>query len=169
MLPIHVGKSEQDLGVCLKALCPHCQEESEFRLRMRSAALQLFGHAVADFGGSYELLCNVCKFRKDLEDAELSAAHAAVRLYTQLAARAISLEEYATALDALDFPTIRALRDEAATWSCPVCKERVPTTLNGCWKCSSPRPGSLKSDSPGREDLPHLPNAVTRPSNPWEQ
>ena len=161
MLPIHLGKSEQDLGVCLKVMCPHCQQESEFRLRLRSAALQLFGLALADFGGCYELMCNLCKFRKGIGDGELSAAQAAVRLYTQLAARELHLEEYATALDALDFPTIRTLRDEAATWSCPVCKERVPATLNGCWNCSSPRPGLLNSDSPGRDDSPRLPNAVT--------
>ena len=85
MLPIHIGKSEQDLGVCLKVMCPHCQQVSEFRLRLRSAALQLFGHVVADFGGSYGLMCNLCKFRKDLRDGELSAAQAAARLYTQLA------------------------------------------------------------------------------------
>jgi len=169
MLQIHVGKSEQDVGVCLKLSCPHCRKESEFRMRLRSAALQFFGHAVLDVGGSYELMCSSCNFRKDLGDDELSAAQTAVRLYAQLAAREISLEEYSTSLDALDFPAIRTLRDEAATWSCPVCKERVPTTLNGCWKCNSPRPGLVNSDSPGNVALPHLPNGIVRPSNPWEQ
>jgi hypothetical protein len=169
MLPLRLGKSEQDLGVCLQILCPHCQKESDFRLRLRSAALQLFGHAVADFGGSYELMCGSCKFRKDLGDAELSAAQAAVRLHTQFVAHELTSEEYATALDALDFPTIRTLKDEAAMWSCPVCKERAPATLTACWKCNSPRPGMVKSDSPGSDDSARLPYAVTRPSNPWEQ
>lgn len=169
MFPIHIGKSEQDLGVCLRVLCPHCQMESDFRLQLRSAALKLFGHAVADFGGSYELTCNLCKFRKELGNAEASVAQAAVRLRTQLVARELSLEEYATALDALDIPMLRVLRDEAAMWSCPVCKDKAPVTLNVCWKCNSPRPGLVNSDSPERSDSPCLPYAVTRPSNPWEQ
>jgi hypothetical protein len=111
----------------------------------------------------------LCKFRKDLGDGEFSAAQAAVRLYSQLAAHKLGPEEYAAALDGLDFPTLRTLREEAAMWPCPVCKEKVPGTLNACWKCNSPRPGLLKSDSPGSDELSRLPYAVTRPSNPWEQ
>jgi hypothetical protein len=169
MLPIHLGKSERNLGVCLKVLCPHCQKESEFRLRSRSVVLRLFGHAVTKFDESYELRCSLCKFQKDLGDGEFLSAQVAKRLYAQLRAHKLSLEEYATELDALDFPTLRILRDEAAMWLCPVCKEKVPGTLNACWKCSSPRPGMLKGDSPGGAELPRLPYAVTRPSNPWEQ
>ena len=169
MLPIHIGKSDQDLGICLKVLCPHCQHESEFRLRLRSVALRLFGHAIGNFGESYEVMCSLCKFREDLGDGELPATQAAVRLYAQLTAHEISPNDYAKTIDALDFATIRKLRDEAAIWSCPVCKEKVPATLNGCWKCGSPRPGLLNSDLPERDDLPRLPYPVTRPSNPWEE
>ena len=157
------------MGVCVAVMCPHCQRMSRFQLRQRSAALHVFGQAVADFGGTYELMCSLCKFRKDLADGELSAAQAAQRLFAQLEARELNPAQYAEALKALDFPSFRALQDEAATWSCPVCKEKVPATLNGCWKCSSPRPGLLNSDSPKQGELPRLPNAVTRPSNPWEQ
>jgi len=157
------------MGVCVATTCPHCQQLSQFRLRQRSAALHIFGHAVADFGGTYELMCNLCKFRKDLADIESTVAQVARRLYQQLEAKELSPAEYKEALDALDFPALRALREEAATWFCPICKEKVPFTMNSCWKCSSPRPGLLNSDSPAQGDLPRLPNAVTRPSNPWEQ
>lgn len=169
MLPIRVGKSEQDMGVCVATICPHCQRRSQFHLRQRSAALYLFGQAVAHFGGTHEFMCSLCKFRKEIPNGELSAAQAAQRLFVQLEARELNSAQYAEALEALDFPSLHALRDEAATWSCPVCKEKVPATLNGCWKCNSPRPGLLGSDSPKQDELPRLPNAVTRPSNPWEQ
>jgi hypothetical protein len=171
VLPIHINKVEQDFGACLKAVCPHCQKESEFRLRMRSGALRLFGFVVADLGGCYCLKCNGngCKFWKDLEDGELAAAQTAVCLYREMVADELSADAYAKSLDALDFPTIHALRKEAATWSCPVCGEKVPLTMNGCWKCSSPRPGLAKSESAASEDRPPIPYAATRPSNPWEQ
>jgi hypothetical protein len=114
-------------------------------------------------------MCGLCKFRKDLEDGELSVAQIAVRLHKKLTSHELSHEDYTLALHGLDFPSVRALRDEAAMWLCTVCKEKVPATMNGCWKCRSSRPGLLSPDSPGDDALPRLPDAVTRPSNPWEQ
>jgi hypothetical protein len=168
MSPLHLGKSEQDFGVCLQVVCPHCQQESEFRLVLRAGALKLFGLPVADLGGVYELICVGCKFRKDVAADELTAAQSAVRLHADLREGNLTAEQYATALDALDFPTHRALRDEAATWPCPACNEKVPAALNGCWKCNSPKPGLSKPESPVSDELPPLPNAVTRSGNSWE-
>ena len=155
------------MGVCLTVICPHCQRVSRFKLRQRSAALKVFGHALMDLDKSYELFCSFCAFRKDLDTGELPAAKAAERLQKQLDARELDPAHYLEALEALDFPTFRAFRDEAATWSCPVCKEKVPTTLNGCWKCSSPRPG-LRNVHSSEGGLPPPPSAVTKPSNPSE-
>src|SRR5258706_14501886 len=132
MLPIRIGKREEDMGVCLTTTCPHCQRVSQFKLRQRSAALLLFEQALFNFGGSYELLCSLCTFRKDLDDCELPAAKAATRLHKQLEVRELDAAHYSEALHALDFPAFRALRDEAGMWSCPVCKEKVPATLSGC-------------------------------------
>ena len=168
MLPFRIGKLEQDMGVCLTVTCPHCQRLSQFKLRKRSAAFYVFEHALVDLDRSYELFCSACTFRKDLDDGELSAANAAAHLHKQLEARELDPSQYSESLDALDFPALLALREEAATWSCPVCKEKVPATLNGCWKCNSPRPG-LQNSRPSEDgSLPPLPSAVTRPSNPWE-
>jgi uncharacterized protein YlaI len=168
MLPIKIKKLEQDIGVCLTTMCPHCQRVSQFKLRQRSAALFLYGYALIDFGGSYDLFCSLCAFRKDLDDSEFPTAKTAKRLHDQLTMRELDSAHYSEALDALDFPTYRALRDEAVTWLCPVCKEKVPATLNGCWKCSSPRPGLQNARLSEEDSLPRLPSAVTRPSNPWE-
>jgi hypothetical protein len=169
MFGLHLGKSEQDLGVCLKAPCPHCQRAGEFKLRQRSAVLTCFGYPILDFGRVYELMCSSCKFCKELADDELPVAEAAIRLYQQLGAGELNPDEYAQALEALNFPARKALGDEAAAWRCSVCKEQVPATLNACWKCSTPRPGLYKATTPETGNLPRLPDAVTRPSNPWEQ
>src|ERR1051325_3232482 len=81
--PIRIGKTEQDMGICAMVMCPHCQTVSRFSLRHISAAVKVLEQPLFEFGGSYQLLCNSCKFRKDLDDAELSAAKEAERLYEQ--------------------------------------------------------------------------------------
>ena len=148
MLPLRITKVEHDMGVRMTVMCPHCQTLSLFRLRRMSAALHVLGLTLMEFGSSYQIICSSCNFRKDLDDAELSSAESAKRFNLQLEAHEIDPATYSAALDALVFPTLRALHDEATTWLCPVCKEKVPATLNGCWKCNSPRPGLQKASSP---------------------
>jgi rubrerythrin len=112
------------------------------------AALHVLGHTLMELDSSYQVVCSSCIFRKDLDDAELSSAEAAKRLYQQLEAHEIDPARYSAALDALDFPTLRNLRVEAATWLCADCNEKVPATINACWNCGSPRPGLQKPSSP---------------------
>jgi len=147
MLPIRIAKLEQDMGPCVTVMCPHCQKESRFSLRRLSAGLVVLGNPLINFDSSYQLICGSCSFRKDLDDAELSSAHAAQDLFRQLEANEIDPARYSEALEALVFPTLHTLRAEAATWSCPVCKEAVPATFNACWNCNSPRPGLQKPNS----------------------
>jgi hypothetical protein len=167
MLPF-LRKHTEDMGVCLTALCPHCQRVSQFKLRRKGAALLLFGLELYTLDESYELSCCSCQFSKSIADDELSAARAAERLHQQLKAGQLPPAEYLKALDALDFPALQALRNEAATWPCPVCGEKVPATLSGCWKCSSPRPGMQKTPSSEEAGLPPLPTGLTQPRHPWE-
>ena len=157
-------KMERDMGVCASVVCPHCQSVSRFLLRTVSGAVVVFGIPLFDADRCYQLVCSACKFRKDLETRELSAAAAAKDLYLKFEAHEINPEQYVKALDGLDFPSLRALREEAATWTCSSCGERVPGNFDGCWKCSSPRPGSQGSAPPGEFRLPPLPRAVTRPA-----
>src|SRR3954469_2913766 len=166
MLPIKIGRSEKNMGVCVAATCPHCQSLSRFELRSSSDTLNVFGIAIAEIGGSYDLTCKSCNYRKEITDQELSAAQAAQGLYGRLNAGELSSREYAEALAALDFPSLDALQEEAATWSCPICKEKVPATIQSCWKCSSPRPGVLAPASGDQGETPRPPDALTRPSNP---
>src|SRR3954463_10953699 len=71
MHPFTVDKLDRDMGVCLMAMCPHCYQATQFRLRERSAALHVFGFALLHFGQAYELLCSSCGFRKEIVDHEL--------------------------------------------------------------------------------------------------
>ena len=167
MGPFNLGKAERDLGTCLVATCPHCQNLSHFKLRERSAVVKVFGMALIDFDKSYHLFCSLCGFWKDLQDGDLAAAEAARRLHAQVARLELNPAQYLGALDALDFATYRAIREEAAIWRCQVCSEKVPDTLNSCWKCNSLRPG-VQDSLPSADEAPPLPHAVTRPSNPWE-
>jgi hypothetical protein len=84
IFPIRIGKHEQDMGVCLITLCPHCQRVSPFKLREVGAAVLVFEQPVIGFGGDYRLICDSCKFQKDLDPGEFSAAKTAAQLYKQL-------------------------------------------------------------------------------------
>ena len=168
IFPIRIGKHEQDMGVCLITLCPHCQRVSPFKLREVGAAVLVFEQPVIGFGGDYRLICDSCKFQKDLDPGEFSAAKTAAQLYKQLETHEIDETKYAETLDALDFPTLRALRDEARSWTCAVCKERVPATLNACWKCNSPRPGLVSEGAVPPGQLPPMPSELSKAPHPWE-
>jgi hypothetical protein len=132
----------------MTVMCPHCQTESRFRLRRMIAALHVLGHTLIELDSTYQIACSSCNFRKELNEAELSSAEEAKCLYQQLEAHEIDAARYSEALDALDFPTLRTLCVEAATWSCPECNEKVPATINACWNCGSSRPGLQKPSSP---------------------
>src|ERR1044071_2847755 len=67
IFPIRIGKHEQDMDVCLITLCPHCQRVSPFKLREVGAAVLVFEQPVIGFGGDYRLICDSCKFQKDLD------------------------------------------------------------------------------------------------------
>jgi|GEM_PF-6297785 len=164
----HIGKHDQDLGPCLATLCPHCQKLSRFKLGRRSAAFILFGFPLFDFDENFQLVCGSCSFRKDLASEDLSAVLSAKSLFQQLETQIISPERYLEALNSLEFPAYRALCEEAASWACSVCREKVPATLNACWKCNSPRPGIAEATLAEDGPLPPLPNAVTRSPHPWE-
>lgn len=167
MRPFQIGKSETDLGACVKLLCPHCQQVSEFRLRSRSLALRMFRHTLVEFDKTYDLACRLCEFCKEIPAAELSSATSAARLYAQMSNEGVV--EYWTALQAINCPTINALMEEGKTWSCPSCKESVPMTLKGCWNCNTPRPGLSNPDADQPENSPRLPNTGSPSNFPWEQ
>ena len=77
-------KKERDLGVCAAVMCPHCQSLSQFMLREVSAALAFYSVRLFEVDRCYQLVCGSCKFRKDMERKELSAAVEAMRLFTEL-------------------------------------------------------------------------------------
>jgi hypothetical protein len=168
MLPFRIGKNQQDLGNCVASLCPHCGKSSVFTLRRLCAALNIFEQPMIALDESHQLVCPQCKYFRDLPDEEVSAAKAAMTLLKQLEAKEIDEAKYLAALGELDFRTHHVLRDEAASWTCAACKEKVPNSLNACWKCNSARPGLLQSANSDTDSLPPLPTPITRPTHPWE-
>jgi hypothetical protein len=141
------NKKERDIGVCAILICPHCQTVSRFTLRQVSAAFVLYGLRLFDVDRCYQLFCGLCKYRKALDSRELLPAMRAKRLYVRLEAGEITPVQYLEALDALKFPSLRALRTEAKTWTCPNCTEKVPEGFDRCWKCNAQRP-ELQSTIP---------------------
>ena len=160
-------KKERDLGVCAAVMCPHCQSLSQFMLCEVSAALAFYSVRLFEVDRCYQLVCGSCKFRKDMECKELQAAIEAMQLFSKLECGAVTPGGYLQALDVIEFPSLHALREEAKALMCPQCGERVPAQLGGCWKCNSVRPG-FETASPTESEVPKLPAAITRSSNPWE-
>jgi hypothetical protein len=166
---LHLKKQERDLGVCAVVLCPHCQKSGAFHLWQIAANLRFFGVPLVDMDRTYQIICSHCKFRRDLKDVELLAAMRAKRLYSKLESQEIDPQKYLDGLGALDFPTLCQLREDAMTWACTNCREKVPPNFINCWNCNSPRPGSEKSRPTESFDPSILPRDVTRNSpNPWE-
>ena len=162
------SKIERDIGVCAVLMCPHCQTVSRFTLRQVRAAVILFGVPLFDVDRCYQLFCSSCKFRKDLDPRELFPAMRTKRLYLRLEAGVIDPSQYLRALDALKFPSLCELRENARIWICPSCGEKVPPNFHECWKCGTPRPGVQSIAPTDDSNVPQLPRAVTRPTNPWE-
>lgn len=165
----HLKKCERDLGICAALLCPHCQQASNYKLHQQAASLCIAGIPLFDIDRSCFLACTGCKFRADLNPGELSAARRAKELYLKLESQELAPQQYLEKLEALDFPTLRKLRENAVTWSCSGCQEKVPANFDTCWNCGTGKPDA--KDAPPTEsfDPSVLPKGVTRRSpNPWE-
>jgi hypothetical protein len=161
-------KNERDVGVCATLICPHCQAFSPFMLREVSALLNFYGWPLWDVNRCYQLFCNSCRFRKDIDHSELRPAGLAIQLFGKLESGEITPAQYLQELGELEFPSLHALREEARVWMCPRCMEKVPEKLGACWKCNSVRPEIDSTTATDAFESPELPTAVTRPMHPWE-
>jgi hypothetical protein len=147
MLPFGFRRHEEQLGFCFMAVCPHCLTMGAFTLRQMKGGVHLFGFQLFDFDSTYHIACGCCRFKRDLDEAEVPVAMAAQDLYRRHAAKQMDAVEYAQALDALRFPALRELRRAAQVWRCPVCSETVPASLVACWECTTPRSPNVRIKS----------------------
>jgi ribosomal protein L37AE/L43A len=161
-------KIESDISVCAKLRCPHCLKESQFTLRELATKFAVYEIPLFALDCSYQLFCISCKYRKDIDDQELSLAMKAIKLYSRLQKREIESAEYAKALQDLEFRSLNELREAAKIWNCPTCHENVPANFGECWKCKTKRPDSEASGAVEPLAAPELPEAVTHPVHPWE-
>jgi hypothetical protein len=122
-------------------------------------------------GGFHMVMCEGCRYTRDVPGAEINAALAAVDLFHSSQRTEIDSFSYRIEIPLLRFATLRTMHLEGASWKCRSCAEKNPVNFAECWNCHAVRPGHEEaSEAADDSKTPHLPktSVIDNPDFPWE-
>jgi hypothetical protein len=163
MNPDSLASLSRDLGVCGSINCPLCMELRRFHL--------LHVHDGMTKEGFHVVMCESCRCTRDVPEAEIEAALAAVELFHSSQQGEIDSFSYRIDIPLLRFHTLRAMHLEGASWQCPSCGEKSPANFAECWKCQAVRLGHESACAAAVDsEAPNIPNTslVNNPERVWE-
>lgn len=144
---------ETDHGPVLPSECPGCRCRA-LRLIERRSAYPLL--RFAGVGGCWLIRCAECSWTLDVPKAEAAGLRRLCALAADFRAGRLSQAALTEAIRTCGLASVDKVQARGATWTCAACGEAVPTTLDACWNCETPKPGLSDADGaePAAADIP---------------
>lgn len=129
----------KDHGQLLAVNCPECNKQSGYKLMQKTfAAPFIFKLLLAKDTHLWNIECMNCSHSVKVPKEEAANIPEVQKMSDKMVAGEITPEEFHQVFSQFSF--IIELLNQAHSWNCPTCAERVDWKLQVCWNCSTPNP-----------------------------